>query len=282
MKKKKWKSWLTTIVLVAVIGGVIHHASRHAPTGPAEGVAINGKVAEAPTDHQTIRIGTFNIHAGKGSDGRRDLGRVADCLGNFDLDFVALHEVRGGSLWHPQGQTERLGRQLGMAWLFAPVVRVWYHLEAGNGLLTTLPTTFWHRIPLTRKYDRSYRNALLVGLKHRGRTVHVLLSHINRRHEPERRAQLRAVIALYLSLAEPSILLGDMNSKIDDPQIRGLLETPGVHDPVGELLGPKIVEEKAPGRIDWIFTRGLCAVDAGIVDKGASDHPLVWAELELP
>ena len=279
MKKKTWKKWLTTVVAVLLVGGAIYHASRHAPTGPAEGVAIEGKVSATPADRRTIRIGTFNIHAGKGRDGRRDLRRTADCLGG--LDFVALHEVRGPPLWKKQDQAERLGRRLRTGWLFAPAVRTWYHLEAGNGLLSTMPVTFWQRIPLSRKYDRSHRNAVLVGLKFQGRTVQVLLSHINRGHDLERQAQLRAVIALYLALDEPSILLGDMNSKADDPQIRRLLETPGVHDPVGELPGPEIVEKKAPGRIDWIFTRGFRTIDAGIVDKGASDHPLVWAELEL-
>jgi endonuclease/exonuclease/phosphatase (EEP) superfamily protein YafD len=93
---------------------------------------------------------------------------------------------------------------------------------------------------------------------------------------------LRAVIALYLALDEPAILVGDMNSDADDPQIRQLSDTPGVDDPVGGLLGPEILEKDAPRRIDWIFTRGLRCVDAGIRDDGASDHPMIWAELELP
>lgn len=277
MKKKR--KWAATILLVLLVGGVIYHASGHAPTGPAEGTAIRGEIADRPPPRRTIRIGTFNIHGGKGRDGRRDLQRVAGSLGG--LDFVALSEVHGPRLWQTQDQAERLGRRLAMAWLFAPAVRQWYHLDSGNALLSSVPVTFWQRIPLSRKYDRSHRNAVLVGLEHRGRTVHVLLTHINRRHDPERRAQLRAVIALYLALAEPSILLGDMNSTAEDPQIRQLLDTPGVADPVGEFLGPEVVEKEAGRRIDWIFARGLRCVDAGIRDDGASDHPMIWAELEL-
>jgi len=281
MKKKKWKSWLTTIVVVLLVVGAVHHASRHAATGPAEGVAIEGKVAQGMSDRQTIRIGTFNIHAGKGRDGRRDLRRVAECLSGPNLDFVALNEVRGPQTFGTESQAEWLGKRLKMGWLFAPAVRTWYHLESGNGLLSCVPVTFWQRIPLARKYDRSHRNAVLVGLQHQGRTIHVLLSHINRRHDPERRAQLRAVITLFLALEEPAVLVGDMNSSAEDPQIRQLLEIPAVSDPLGELLGEQIVEEKAPGRIDWIFVRGLRAVSAGIVDEGASDHPMVWAEFRL-
>ena len=276
----KIKVWTTRLFVVLLLGGVIYHASLHAPTGPDEGVEIQGEVTRTPPDRQTLRIATFNIHAAKGADGRRDVDRVAECLGG--LDFVALNEVRGPQTLQKQGQAQQLGERLGLAWLFAPAVRVWYHLESGNGLLSALPIAFWQRIPLSRKVDRSHRNAVLVGLPYQGRTVHVLLTHINRRHDTERRAQLRAVIALYLSLDQPSILMGDMNSTADDPLIRGLLETPGVDDPVGGTLDPETLEKEAPGRIDWIFTRGFRCVNAGITDKGASDHPMIWAELELP
>lgn len=60
-----------------------------------------------------------------------------------------------------------------------------------------------------------------------------------------------------------------------------MLQTPGITDPVGRFLGPERIERQAPGRIDWIFARGFRCVDAGIVDNGASGHPMVWAELEL-
>lgn len=273
MKKNK-KRWLRTIALVLLVGGVYWHASRHTPTGPAEGVGVQGEITRPPPKRKTIRVATFNIHGGKGKDGRRDLDRTAECL--HDLDFVALSEVRGPRLGQSQDQARRLGQKLGMAWLFAPAVRVWYYEEFGNGLLTMLPVDFWQRIPLSRNYGRSHRNAVLVALRHGDRTIHVVLTHICRRHDPERRAQLRAVISLYLSLAEPAILVGDMNSDADDPQIQQLLATPGVADPVGEILG----QEAAGDRIDWIFTRGLRCVDAGILENEASDHPMVWAELQ--
>jgi endonuclease/exonuclease/phosphatase family metal-dependent hydrolase len=228
----------------------------------------------------TLRLGTFNIHGGKGSDGRRDLNRVAECLG--DLDFVALNEVHGCTAFGGSDQAEQLAERLGMQWLFAAANQQWYFQEFGNGLLSRLPVASWERIPLPRQFDRSYRNMVLVGVqyraaKHDTRTVRLLLTHLNRRYEAERQAQLQAVIALYLSLAEPAILLGDLNSSADDPQMRQLLGTPGVSDVVGAKLSAK-----ASGLIDWIIVRGMHCVDAGIRDNSASDHPLVWAELELP
>jgi endonuclease/exonuclease/phosphatase family metal-dependent hydrolase len=228
----------------------------------------------------TVRLGAFNIHGGTGIDGHRDLDRVAECL--RDLDFVALNEVHGWSALSGSDQAELLGRRLGMQWLFASANQQWYYREFGNGLLTRLPVASWERIPLPKQFDRSYRNMVLVALqcrpaKHDPAVIRLLLTHINRRYDAERQAQLRVVIAQYLALAEPAVLLGDLNSDAADPQIRQLLGTPGVCDAVGEKVGTK-----APERIDWIIARGLRCVDAGIRDHGASDHPLVWAELELP
>ena len=68
-------------------------------------------------------------------------------------------------------------------------------------------------------------------------------------------------------MAQPAVLLGDLNSDADDPQIRRLLALPGVVDPVGQVLG-----REAPRRIDWIFLRGsggsmrACAIRA---------HPII-------
>ena len=258
-----------------LVAGLIWHASLRRPAGPADGVDARGEIAQRMAPGPTIRVGAFNIHGCKGTDRRRDLDRVAEYL--VGMDLVALSEVHWDRLTHSHDQALRLGQKLGLASVFAPSVLQWYRYEFGNGLLTAMPVNFWQRIPLARRYDRSYRNALLVGLKHQDRTILALITHVTRRDDRERRAQLRAVIALFLALEEPAMLLGDLNSPPDDPQIRQLLARPGVVDAVG------INPEASPRyRVDWVIARGLRAVDAGKSDNGASDHPLYWAELELP
>jgi endonuclease/exonuclease/phosphatase family metal-dependent hydrolase len=282
-----------------LVGGVFWHASLYRPTGPADGVDVQGADFTNrhdnvdPTDNNSqpsvaidvtnnkksanIRLGSFNIHGCEGLDGKYDVDRVAKCLEG--LDFVSLNEVKGASLFKNQDQAELLGRRLGMAWLFAPSVRQWYWMESGNGLLTRIPIVAWHRIPLVQRMDYSYRNAVCVDLLQksgaRNRVIHVLLTHLNRRYDSEREAQFKEVISLFLALAEPAVLLGDLNSTAQDAQIRQLKSLSGVIDAVGRILGPK-----DPERIDWIFVRGLKCVDAGVLENDASDHPLVWAELE--
>jgi endonuclease/exonuclease/phosphatase family metal-dependent hydrolase len=258
------------------VAGITWHASQRVPTGPAEGRDLGATPAAPVVKRTTIRVASFNIHGCKGEDGRRDVGRVAECLRGFD--FAAMNEVHR-ALWRgTEDQASQIAGRLGAAPLFAPAESLWYGaLQSGNALVTTAPVSWWYRIPLPRVIDRSYRNMVLACVEHRGRPIHVLATHVVRRDDRERQAQLRAAITMFLCLAEPAILMGDLNSEADDPQIRQLLAVPGVEDPIGRRLGGQIV-----GRIDWILVRGLRTIDAGIIDHGASDHPLVWAELGLP
>ena len=76
----------------------------------------------------------------------------------------------------------------------------------------------------------------------------------------DRETQLERVFSLFCDLEKPAILMGDLNTFRDDPLLAGWLEDPEIHDVIGETLG----EKDFPRRIDWIFTRGLTAVAAGL------------------
>jgi endonuclease/exonuclease/phosphatase family metal-dependent hydrolase len=264
---------LGSLALLLALAGLVWLASRPQPTGPASGTTVDGQItrtADQPRD--SFRVGAFNIHGCTGADGCRDVARVADCVA--DLDFVALTEVHGPRWWESENQAALLGRRLGVQWLFAPATRDWHTIDFGNGLLTSLPVESWQRIPLQADNGRGFRNAVLVRLRQRAQTISVLLTHIARSDDCTRHEQLHQAINLYLALTGPAIFLGDLNSEAGEPEIRRLLAAPGVVDAVGQKLGAN-----APPRIDWIFVRGLRVLDAGLRDRGASDHPLAWAEL---
>jgi endonuclease/exonuclease/phosphatase family metal-dependent hydrolase len=260
------------LIVLAVMAGAVWLASRPQPTGPAQGTTLNGQVSRQTTPRETFRVSTYNIHGCTGADGRRDVSRVAENLRDFD--FAALNEVHGPRPWERDDQAALLGRELGMQWLFAPATRDWHLIEFGNGLLSAMPVESWQRIPLAADNGRGCRNAVLVRLRFRGATIQVLLTHIARSDERTRQSQLREVIDRFLDLPPPAILLGDLNSDADNPEVRRLLTAPEVIDAVGQKLG-----SAAPARIDWVFVRGLRVLDAGLRDNGASDHPMAWAEL---
>jgi endonuclease/exonuclease/phosphatase family metal-dependent hydrolase len=230
-------------------------------------------VVEQPLDRRTFRVGSFNMHGGKGNDGTRDLARTAQCL--QDLDLVGLYEVHASIGGSEPNQAAELGHRLEMAWLFAPTVRRWWHDGFGNGLLTRLPATNCLKIPLPGSTPKRARNVILFGFRHRDKTVRVLATHVDTRDD--RKIQLQAVFDLFLALEEPAVLMGDFNTNASDPDLSQLLAQPGVRDAIADGLD----NPPPAGRIDWLLTRGLRSVAAGYEPTPASDHPVIWAELEL-
>ncbi len=260
--------WLIALLLPA---GLAFWGSIRIPTGPAAGDTFASEVSLSPTtDPATLRLATFNIDSGRGRDGKIDLGKTAQGLAGFDI--VSLNEVRGAPFpfFNDANQAKKLGLELKMPWLFAPVERRWWHDDFGSGVLCTLRVLHWQRFPLSGPAAKGNRNLVHVKVLHRGRTVNILITHLD---PHEHQAELRAVRELFTSLAEPAVLMGDLNTLEDDAELKKLLATPGV-----VLASPW---PKTPhSQVDWIFLRGLRPIASGTIDRGASDHPLFWAEVE--
>jgi endonuclease/exonuclease/phosphatase family metal-dependent hydrolase len=261
---------VAVIALALTAGGIFWIGSDRQSSGPAAGERLLGSLRAASPRPLTIRVGSFNIHSGVGPDGRLDLHRTADALNSLDL--IALNEVRGPDFRGNPDQAEQLGQALGLRWLFAPTERQWWRDHFGNGVLTSLPVTNWLRIPLPCSRGKGYRNALLVTIETGDRPLHVLITHLDR--TDDRADQLRVVSDLFLSLQEPALLLGDLNTSTADPQLQKLCAAPDVIDVIATNPASNL-----PRRIDWILARGLQPLAAATWDAGASDHPLVWAEL---
>ena len=271
--RPRWLSVRTVSIVIILLGGLIYYSGdqRHAVPA-ARGVSLSGTTQSPPHSDTTIRIATFNIHGGTGSDRRLDLDRTAANLTGFDL--VMLNEVHGPYFWQAAGQAQLLGELTQKQWLFAPTEERWWYHQFGNALLSSAKVSQWQRLPLPSR-GRGYRNVLLLTLEHGGRALQVVGTHLDRNDPRDRAEQLQAAIGLFLAMAEPAVLLGDLNTTADEAPLRELLARGDVRDPLREVLA-----DATPRRIDWILTRGLKTVDAGIVDNGASDHPLIWAELE--
>lgn len=243
--------------------------SRRVSAGAAAGVSLAG--ARPLWRGETLRAATFNIHGGRGLDGRRDLSRTAACLSGFDV--IGLNEVRGGLPGGSADQAQLLGTDLGQGWLFAPAERRWWRDDFGNGLLCAAPVTAWQRIPLPGGRSADRRNALVARVAAGKWPLTVLVTHLTR--SADRPRQISEVARLFRALPAPALLLGDLNTTPADPALRPLLAG-DVRDPLRGRLGASETQ-----RLDWILTRGLRVLAAGQRADGASDHPCLWAEVRL-
>lgn len=267
-----WKraTWGLAAVLVGWI--CIDGADRRAADATRP-VALRGPTEPLSTEPHPLRLASFNIHSGRGRDNRYDLERTASVL-DSNLDFVGLNEVRAS--WFGPDQAQLLGTRLNLASAYLPTERHWWHDHFGNALLTRRPLVGLVRCPLPGTRGKAFRNIVLACLPYQSRTVKIMVTHIDR--ETDRRHQLEVALRLFLSLEPPVVLMGDLNSTIEEPLLASLREQPDVHSALHEGMpgGP------APGTIDWLFHRGMKTVSARLVDVEASDHPVLFAELTLP
>lgn len=252
--------------LVVLVSGLDRDAA--APVG---GAGLAGTAAP-PHSLQTLRLASFNIHAGRDASGHFDLSRTAATLAGADV--VGLNEVRGYWRTASGDQAQHLGALLEMQWAFAPSERRWWNDCWGNGLLSRHPVRGWQSHPLINTRGKAFRNYILAELTLQGRPVQLAVTHVD--NFQDHAAQMATIAELFLSLSEPAVLMGDLNATSDDPVLARLLATPGVIDAVAEVEG---VDHA--GRIDWILVRGLRVVAAEVRDDGASDHPCLFVELAL-
>jgi endonuclease/exonuclease/phosphatase family metal-dependent hydrolase len=86
-----------------------------------------------------LRLLTYNIHSGRGADGRLDLGRIVAVIAAEAPDIVALQEVDvGRKRTDSVDQAHELAERLGMKASFQPALRV-EEEQYGDAVLTALP-----------------------------------------------------------------------------------------------------------------------------------------------
>ena len=158
---------------------------------------------------RTVRVATYNIHSGRGLDGRTRLERIAAVLARIDADIIALQEVVGASPLKP-GQAAELGAALGMGWVMAPT-RHQRTALFGNVVLTRFPVRHHVQYDLTWK-TCEHRGVQRVDVGLEDDTLHFYNVHLGtslmeRRNQAARLATLvhdRRVVG-------PKIVLGDFN-----------------------------------------------------------------------
>jgi endonuclease/exonuclease/phosphatase family metal-dependent hydrolase len=158
---------------------------------------------------RTIRVATYNIHRGRGLDGRTRVNRIAAVLASLEADVLALQEVIGAGGKAP-GQAEEIGAALGMGWVMAPA----RHLRGalfGNVVLSRFPVR--HHA----QYDLSWRTCeprccQRVDLDVHGVVMHLFNVHLGTAFLERRfQAQRLAAIVSDRRVPGPKVVLGDFN-----------------------------------------------------------------------
>jgi endonuclease/exonuclease/phosphatase family metal-dependent hydrolase len=262
---------LPALALLLLAGVVFAIGDHPVSTGPAEGTHFNGAPATRAAGSRFLRLATFNIDSGQGLDGKVDLARTASCMQR--IDFIGMNEVHGFLWGEPKNQAETLSNLLHLPYLYVPVEKRWGHETFGNAVFSDLPITHWQRIVLPSKPFKARRNYLLTDVLWHGKTVHILTTHTDWKDGGVE--QFEIVRDVFLNLPTPAVLMGDLNNPPSSPLIQQLKQTPGVEEAIDTIM------DKIPGRVDWIFLRGLHTDDAAPVELKASDHPAYWASVGL-
>jgi endonuclease/exonuclease/phosphatase family metal-dependent hydrolase len=157
-----------------------------------------------------LNVASYNVHAFVGTDGKRDVARVARVIRALAPDVIALQEVVFNR--HDDGRVEPLevlAELAGYHAVSAPIERG-DGVSFGNAVLTRWPVLSERRICLDYG-DREPRTALEVLIETSARPLHVIATHLGLK-PVERRHQVRTILA-HVAGDERSVtvLLGDFN-----------------------------------------------------------------------
>jgi len=182
-----------------------------------------------------LRVATYNIRHGVGSDGRLDLPRTAAAIAALRADVIGLQEVDDtfGERSAFEDQAAQLAEMLGLHMCFAATIdrpaaagrvrRRRYGLALLSGYeivghqLHPLPGHPAHPAP------REVRGVLRARLAPPGRPpLEVLVTHLDNESREHRLAQVLRIVRCSEELDVPAVLLGDMNADPSAPELAPL------------------------------------------------------------
>jgi endonuclease/exonuclease/phosphatase family metal-dependent hydrolase len=247
--------------------------------------------AARPAPPVRVRVLTYNIHHGEGTDRKLDLPRIAKVIKGAEADVVALQEVdvktrRTGGVDQPG----ELAKLTGMRGHFGKSIDFGGG-QYGNAILSRFPTTRPTTLPLPAEAPRENRSALSVEVTHPQGGARFLFAATHLDHLPDETARLAQVKLINEKLAVaakegveelPALLTGDLNATPGSGPIQRLLEHWTDTDAKGSPTYPSDNPRK---RIDYVLCRPAGrwrVVETRVIEeKVASDHRPVLVVLEL-
>jgi len=242
-----------------------------------------------------VRVLTYNIHHGAGTDGRIDLARLAAVIRQAAPDVVALQEVdrlvsRSGGV----DQASELARLTGLDMRFGRTISL-QGGEYGNAVLSRWPIVETTNHPLPSPAGGEARALLAVTIalwpdEAAGPSVTFLATHFDHTRDAANRiASAEAIDRLYPwsgdpgTLHAPMVLAGDLNDVPDSRPIELLRRSWIASD--ASRWAPTSPAERPGRKIDYVMFRPASrwrVVESHVLDEPlASDHRPLLAVLEL-
>jgi endonuclease/exonuclease/phosphatase family metal-dependent hydrolase len=249
--------------------------------------ALPAQASETPGQERAltkIRVATYNIHHGAGTDDVLDLERIATIVESFDADIVGLQEVdrhwseRSGWVDQPAWLARRLGMRsvYGANLDLDPPSEGAPRRQYGTAVLSRWPIKSWRNTYLPKFEGHEQRGLLEAVIEVRGERVRFANTHLQHNNNLEREAQAAAIIDLLGDRPRRTFLVGDLNALPETPEIKTLtqeLDDSWVEVGVGD--GFTYGSEHPDRRIDYVLATGdvkPLSATVSMVDPTGSDH----------
>ena len=187
-------------------------------------VLASGLASCAGPGKQELRVLSYNIHHGRGADGKIDLERIASVIRSTQPHLVALQEVddrtgRSGGV----DQAEVLGELTSMQAHFGRAID-YDGGQYGEALLLGLEASPPENHPLPASPGHEERAALAarVQLPGGGQALFVG-THLDHTKDPADRLSQAQTLARIFAKEQALILVGDLNTEVGSAPLKGLM-----------------------------------------------------------
>ena len=175
-------------------------------------VAASSPLHAEDAPPRTLRVLSYNIHHGRGNDGRVDLARIALVIRSAQPDLVALQEVdesvrRSGQV----AQTAELARLTGLHGKFARQID-YDGGQYGQAILSKWPLGELDLHMLPGDPPREQRLLARASIQANGHTFWFATTHLHHADQAIREAQVAALNRLFSTSEPPVIVAGDFNA----------------------------------------------------------------------
>ncbi|MFG0261242.1 MAG: endonuclease/exonuclease/phosphatase family protein [Novipirellula sp. JB048] len=271
------------LLIGLMLGLLILGSASHPAAAKAQAPAAKSQDGARASSPASLRVLSYNIHHGRGTDDQVDLERIAQVIVDSRADLVALQEVdqrtrRTGGV----DQTQQLARLTGMHGQFCKQID-YQGGEYGQAILSRWPLSDLQIHWLPGEPPRERRIVATCAVAMPGHSLLFGSTHWHHANAEIRLRQSQALSELLSPLSAAVIIAGDLNAEPPAAPVQALAAQWGIVQSSQRLKTFPAV--KPTKQIDYILYRPTSAmriVSSEVIDEPlASDHRPLLAVLEF-